>query len=271
MTYLASNKPITLPELARMKREGEKIAMLTGYDASFAALEDRCGVDTILVGDSLGNVIQGKTSTLPVTMEQMVYHTECVGHMAQRAMVVADMPFGSYQESKEQALRNAARLLAVGAEMVKLEGGEVMAETVHFLVERGIPVCAHIGLTPQSVHALGGYRVQGRGEEGAARMKREAQALEQAGATMMVLEMVPADLAGEITKMLTACATIGIGAGLACDGQVLVLHDMLGVYPGKKGRFVKDFMATAQSIDGAVTAYVQAVKDGSFPGPEHCY
>jgi 3-methyl-2-oxobutanoate hydroxymethyltransferase len=271
MTYLASNKPITLPELARMKREGEKIAMLTGYDASFAALEDRCGVDVILVGDSLGNVIQGKTSTLPVTMEQMVYHTECVGHMAQRAMCVADMPFGAYQESKEQALRNAVRLLAAGAEMVKLEGGEVMAETVHFLVERGIPVCAHIGLTPQSVHALGGYRVQGRGEEGAARMKADAHALEHAGATLMVLEMVPAQLAGEITQELHACATIGIGAGKDCDGQVLVLHDMLGVYPGKKGRFVKDFMAAAQSIDGAVQAYVAAVKDGSFPAPEHCY
>ena len=271
MTYLASNKPITLPELARMKREGEKIAMLTAYDASFAALEDRCGVDVILVGDSLGNVIQGKTSTLPVTLEQMVYHTECVGHMASRAMCVADMCFGSYQESKEQALRNAVRLLAAGAEMVKLEGGAVMAETVHFLVERGIPVCAHIGLTPQSVHALGGYRVQGRGEEGAARMKADAQALEQAGAALMVLEMVPAALAGEITNMLKACATIGIGAGKDCDGQVLVLHDMLGVYPGKKGRFVKDFMAAAQSIDGAVQAYVKAVKDGSFPAPEHCY
>ncbi|MBI4984873.1 MAG: 3-methyl-2-oxobutanoate hydroxymethyltransferase [Rhodocyclales bacterium] len=271
MTYLASNKPITLPELARMKREGEKIAMLTAYDASFAALEDRCGVDGMLVGDSLGNVIQGKTSTLPVTMEQMVYHTECVGHMAQRAMCVADMPFGSYQESKEQALRNAVRLLAVGAEMVKLEGGLVMAETVHFLVERGIPVCAHIGLTPQSVHALGGYHVQGRGEAAAARMKAEAQALEQAGAALMVLEMVPAALAGEITTLLKACATIGIGAGKDCDGQVLVLHDMLGVYPGKKGRFVKDFMAAAQSIDGAVGAYVKAVKDGSYPAPEHCY
>ena len=271
MTYLASNKPITLPELARMKGEGEKIAMLTAYDASFAALEDRCGVDVMLVGDSLGNVIQGKTSTLPVTMEQMVYHTECVGHMAQRAMCVADMPFGSYQESKEQALRNAVRLLAAGAEMVKLEGGQVMAETVHFLVERGIPVCAHIGLTPQSVHALGGYRVQGRGEEGAARMKADAHALEQAGATLMVLEMVPAALAAEITRDLKACATIGIGAGKDCDGQVLVLHDMLGVYPGKKGRFVKDFMAQAQSIDGAVQAYVAAVKDGSFPAPEHCY
>jgi 3-methyl-2-oxobutanoate hydroxymethyltransferase len=271
MTYLASNKPITLPEFARMKREGEKIAMLTGYDASFAALEDRCGVDAILVGDSLGNVMQGKTSTLPVTMEQMVYHTECVGHMVQRAMCVADLPFGSYQESKEQALRNSVRLLAAGAEMVKLEGGEVMAETVHFLVARGVPVCAHIGLTPQSVHALGGYRVQGRDEEGAKHMKADALALEQAGAAMMVLEMVPATLAGEITKMLTVTATIGIGAGKDCDGQVLVLHDMLGIYPGKKGRFVKDFMAEAQSIDGAVTAYVKAVKDGSFPSPEHTY
>ncbi len=271
MTYLASNKPITLPELGRMKHDGQKIAMLTGYDASFAALEDRCGVDVILVGDSLGNVLQGKTSTLPVTMEQMVYHTECVGHMAHRAMCVADMPFGSYQESKEQALRNAVRLLAAGAEMVKLEGGEVMAETVHFLVERGIPVCAHIGLTPQSVHALGGYHVQGRGEEGAARMKREALALEQSGAALMVLEMVPAALAGEITALLKVCATIGIGAGKDCDGQVLVLHDMLGVYPGKKGRFVRNFMEGAASIDAAVIAYVSAVKDGSYPAPEHAY
>jgi 3-methyl-2-oxobutanoate hydroxymethyltransferase len=271
MTYLASNKPITLPELGRMKKDGEKIAMLTGYDASFAALEDRCGVDVILVGDSLGNVLQGKTSTLPVTIEHMVYHTECVGHIVQRPMVVADMPFGSYYESPEQAIRNAVRLMAAGAEMVKLEGGQVMAEVVHFLTARGIPVCAHIGLTPQSVHALGGYRVQGRGDEGAARMKADAVALEQAGAALMVLEMVPAALAGEITRQLTACATIGIGAGKDCDGQVLVLHDMLGVYPGKKGRFVKDFMVEAQSIDGAVIAYVKAVKDGSFPGPEHCY
>jgi 3-methyl-2-oxobutanoate hydroxymethyltransferase len=271
MTYLASNKPITLPELARMKREGDRIAMLTGYDASFAALEDRCGVDVILVGDSLGNVIQGKTSTLPVTMEHMVYHTECVGHMVSRAMCIADMPFGGYQESKEQALRNATRLLAVGAEMVKIEGGAVMAETVHFLVERGIPVCAHIGLTPQSVHALGGYRVQGRDEAGAARMKSDARALEDAGAALLVLEMVPAPLAAEITHSLTACATIGIGAGPECDGQVLVLYDMLGLYPGRKGRFVKDFMAEAQSIEGAVRNYVQAVKNKSFPGPEHCY
>jgi 3-methyl-2-oxobutanoate hydroxymethyltransferase len=271
MTYLASNKPITLPELARMKREGEKIVMLTGYDASFAALEDRCGVDVILVGDSLGNVIQGKTSTLPVTMEHMVYHTECVAQQALRPMVVGDLPFGAYHESKEQAIRNAGRLLAVGAEMVKLEGGEVMAETVHFMTERGVPVCAHIGLTPQSVHALGGYRVQGRDEAGAARMKNDALALEQAGAALMVLEMVPSQLAAEITRSLKACATIGIGAGPDCDGQVLVLYDMLGLYPGKKGRFVKDFMAESQSIEDAVKDYVQAVKQGAFPGPEHCY
>ena len=271
MTYLASNKPITLPELARMKREGNKIAMLTGYDASFAALEDRCGVDMILVGDSLGNVLQGKTSTLPVTMEQMAYHTSCVAALPSRPMLVADMPFGAYHESREQAIRNAGILLAAGAEMVKLEGGAVMAETVHFMVERGVPVCAHIGLTPQSVHALGGYRVQGRDEAGAARMKADARALEEAGAALMVLEMVPSALAAEITRTLKACATIGIGAGPDCDGQVLVLHDMLGIYPGRKGRFVRDFMAEAQSIEGAVKAYVAAVKDGSFPAPEHCY
>jgi 3-methyl-2-oxobutanoate hydroxymethyltransferase len=270
MTYLASNKPITLPELARMKHEGEGIAVLTGYDASFAALEDRCGVDVILVGDSLGNVIQGKTSTLPVTMEQMVYHTECVGHIVDRAMVAADMPFGSYHESKEQALRNAVRLLAAGAEMVKLEGGAVMAETVHFLVERGIPVWAHIGLTPQSVHALGGYHVQGKDEKAAARMKDHALTLQQAGAAMLLLEMIPATLGSELTQILTI-PTIGIGAGPSCSGQVLVLHDMLGIYPGKKGRFVKDFMVGAQSIEGAVKAFVAAVKDGSYPAPEHCY
>ena len=271
MTYLASNKPITLPEISRMKREGEKIAMLTCYDASFAALEDRCGVDTMLVGDSLGNVIQGKTSTLPVTMDHMVYHTECVASLPVRPMIITDLPFGAYHESKEQAIRNAGRLLAAGAEMVKLEGGEVMAETVRFMVERGVAVCAHIGLTPQSVHALGGYRVQGRTEESAARMRRDARALEDAGAAMMVLEMVPAQLAAEITVELTACATIGIGAGKDCDGQVLVLHDMLGLYPGRKGRFVRDFMAENKSIEDAVRAYVAAVKDGSFPAPEHCY
>jgi len=271
MTYLATHKPVTLPELARMKHAGEKIAMLTGYDASFAALEDRCGVDVILVGDSLGNVIQGKSSTLPVTMDHMVYHVECVAHQALRPMLIADMPFGAYHESKEQAIKNAVRLLAAGGEMVKLEGGEIMADTVRFMVERGVPVCAHIGLTPQSVHALGGYRVQGRDEAGASRLRADALALEEAGAALMVLEMLPSMLASEITRELKRCATIGIGAGPDCDGQVLVLYDMLGLYPGKKGRFVKDFMAEAHSIEGAVRAYVQAVKDGRFPSPEHCY
>lgn len=254
-----------------MKREGERIAMLTAYDASFAALEDRCGLDAILVGDSLGNVIQGRTSTLPVTMEQMVYHTGCVAPVVERAMVIADMPFGSYQESETRAMRNAARLLAAGAAMVKLEGGSVMAGTVRFLVERGVPVCAHIGLTPQSVHALGGYRVQGRGEQAASRLKADAAALEEAGASLVVLEMVPATLASEITRGLIACATIGIGAGPGCDGQVLVLHDMLGISAGSKKRFVRDFMAGAQGIEGAIHAYVAAVREGSFPAAEHCY
>lgn len=254
-----------------MRQNGEKIAMLTAYDASFAALCERNGVDTLLVGDSLGNVLQGQKSTLPVTMEHMVYHTECVARATQRAWLITDMPFGSYQESPAQAMRNAARLMAAGAQMVKLEGGAYMAETVRFLVERGVPVCAHIGLTPQSVHQLGGYRVQGKGDAAAAQMKADALALEQAGAALVVLEMVPAVLAAELTASLNSMATIGIGAGKDCDGQVLVLHDMLGVYPGKTARFVRNFMQGATSIDEAVARYAAAVKEGSFPAPEHCY
>lgn len=271
MTYLQNDKPVSLFELAKMRAEGRKIAMLTGYDASFAALLERNGVDVILVGDSLGNVLQGQTSTLPVTLEHMVYHTACVARGCSRPLVITDMPFGTYQESPVQALSNAVKLMAAGAEMVKVEGGEYMAETVRFLVERGIPVCAHIGLTPQSVHQLGGYRVQGKGEAGAARLKADAQALEQAGAALVVLEMVPAALAAELTASLSSMATIGIGAGAQCDGQVLVLHDMLGVYPGKKARFVRNFMDGAATIDEAVAGYVAAVKDGSFPAAEHCY
>ena len=271
MSYLQDDKPVTLFELGRMRAEGRKIAMLTCYDASFAALLERAGVDVALIGDSLGNVLQGQKSTLPVTLEQMAYHTECVARGSNRLFVVTDMPFGSYQESPEQAMRNAARLMAAGAQMVKLEGGEYMAETVRFLVERGVPVCAHIGLTPQSVHQLGGYRVQGRGEDGAARLKADALALEQAGAALVVLEMVPATAAADITASLKSMATIGIGAGPQCHGQVLVLHDMLGVYPGKKARFVKNFMAGAASIEEAVAGYVAAVRDGSFPAQEHCY
>lgn len=271
MSYLQDTKPVTLFELGKMRAEGRKIAVLTCYDASFAALEERAGVDVILVGDSLGNVLQGQKSTLPVTVEHMVYHTESVVRGCNRPFVIADMPFGSYHESPAQAMRNAARLMAAGAQMVKLEGGAFMAETVRFLVERGVPVCAHIGLTPQSVHQLGGYRVQGRGEEGAARLKADALALEQAGAALMVMEMVPATVATEITTALASMATIGIGAGAGCDGQVLVLHDLLGVYPGKTARFVKNFMDGAASIEDAVARYVAAVKDGSFPAPEHCY
>ena len=271
MSYLENSRPVTLTELARLRAEGEKIAVLTCYDSSFAALLERNGVDVLLVGDSLGNVLQGHSSTLPVTLEQMAYHTACVARGANRPFLMADMPFGSYQESPAQAMRSAVPLMAAGAQMVKLEGGAFMAETVRFLVERGVPVCAHIGLTPQSVHQLGGYRVQGKTDAGAQQMKRDAAALQEAGAALIVLEMVPAPLAAEITRSLTSMATIGIGAGKDCHGQVLVLHDMLGVYPGRKARFVKNFMDGAASIDDAVKAYVAAVKDGSFPAPEHCY
>ncbi len=276
MSYLSDStqRPVTLHELTRMRAEGEKIAVLTCYDASFAALLARCGVDVLLVGDSLGNVLQGHTSTLPVTLEQMAYHTACVARGLggqSRPFLITDMPFGSYQENPAQALRSAVQLMAAGAQMVKLEGGEFMAETVRFLVERGVPVCAHIGLTPQSVHQLGGYRVQGKTEEGAAQMKRDAIALEQAGAALVVLEMVPAPLATDITRSLITMATIGIGAGSDTNGQVLVLHDMLGIYPGKKARFVKNFMEGAASIEDAVKFYVAAVKDGSFPTAEQSY
>ena len=271
MSYLENTRPVTLTELARMRTEGEKIAVLTCYDSSFAALLERNGVDVLLVGDSLGNVLQGHGSTLPVTLKQMAYHTGCVARGANRPFLMADMPFGSYQESPAQAMRSAVVLMAAGAQMVKLEGGAYMAETVRFLVERGVPVCAHIGLTPQSVHQLGGYRVQGKSESGAAQMKADAHALEEAGAAMVVLEMVPATLAAELTAALTTMATIGIGAGKDCDGQVLVLHDMLGIYPGKTARFVRNFMVGATSIDDAVARYAAAVKDGSFPAAEHTY
>ena len=269
MSYLEDAKPLKLTDFARMRAAGEKIPVLTCYDASFASLLDRCGVEVLLIGDSLGNVLQGQSSTLPVTLEDMAYHTTSVARGTKRAFIMSDLPFGSYQESPSPAMRSAAKLMAAGAHMVKLEGGAYMAETVRFLVERGVPVCAHIGLTPQSVHQLGGYRVQGKDAAGAAALKADALALEAAGAAMMVMEMVPGAVAADITKALTTTATIGIGAGAGCDGQVLVLHDMLGVFPGRKARFVKNFMEGAGSIDAAVQAYVAAVKDGSFPAPEH--
>jgi 3-methyl-2-oxobutanoate hydroxymethyltransferase len=271
MAYLADTRPVRLGDFAKMRAAGDKITMLTCYDSSFAALLDRCLVDILLVGDSMGNVLQGHGSTLPVTMEQMLYHTGCVARGTSRAMVLADMPFGSYQESPEQAFRNAALLMAAGAHAVKLEGGALMAPTVHFLVERGIPVCGHIGLTPQSVNQLGGYRVQGKDDAAAARMMADAKALETAGASLLVMEMVPATLAGDIQKACTGLATIGIGAGPDCAGQVLVLHDMLGIYPGKSPKFTRNFMAGSASIEEAVKAYVTAVKAVTFPGAENSY
>ncbi|KAF1067095.1 3-methyl-2-oxobutanoate hydroxymethyltransferase [Variovorax sp.] len=265
----ATRKPLSLPRLAELHARGEKIAMLTAYDATFAAVADAAGVECLLVGDSLGMVCQGLSSTVGVTLETMRHHTDSVSRGLRRvqgtAWLIADLPFGSYQESREQALRSATVLMQAGAHMVKLEGGGWTTETVRFLVERGIPVCAHLGLTPQTVHALGGYRVQGKGDAAAARLREEAQALQDAGAAMLVLEMVPAALAAALTAELTRCATIGIGAGRGTAGQVLVLHDMLGLNLGRMPKFVRNFMDGAGGIPQALAAYVRAVKDGSFP------
>jgi 3-methyl-2-oxobutanoate hydroxymethyltransferase len=263
-------KPVTLPRLREMRAAGEAIAMLTCYDASFARLLDAQGVDCVLVGDSLGMVIQGLDSTLPVSIDEVAYHTRCVARGLSAAWLIADMPFGSYQAGPEQAFDDAVELMQAGAKMVKLEGGEWLAPTVAFLVERGIPVCAHLGLTPQSVHALGGYRIQGRSESDAERLLADAQALDEAGAAMLVLELIPAALAARVTDAV-ALATIGIGAGSQVSGQVLVLHDMLDVYPGRKPRFVRNFMQGQPDIASAVAAYVAAVKDRSFPSAEHGY
>lgn len=263
------SKAVTAPALMAMRAAGEKITMLTCYDASFAALMDRCGVEMLLVGDSLGMVSQGHQSTLPVTLSDMAYHTASVARGNRTALLVADMPFGTYA-TPEAAFHNAAELMRAGAHMVKLEGGAWLAPTVRFLTERAIPVCAHVGLTPQSVHMLGGFKVQGKSVAGAEQMKDDALALQAAGASVVVLEAIPATLGREVTEAL-AIPTIGIGAGPDCSGQVLVMHDMLGVFPGHKARFVKNFMDGQTSIDAAVKAYVAAVKDGSFPAAEHCF
>lgn len=260
----------TIPQLQERAAKGEKLAMLTCYDASFATISDAAGVDILLIGDSLGMVIQGHDSTLSVTMDETEYHVRCVARGSQAAMVLADMPFGSFQESKEHAFRNAARLIAAGAQMVKLEGGAVMAETTRFLVDRGVPVCGHIGLTPQSVHTFGGYRVQGKGEAAADRLVADAKLLEQSGAAFVLMEAMPAALAKRVTESLKV-PTIGIGAGPDVSGQVLVVYDMLDVYPGRKARFVKNFMEGAPSVKAGIEAYVKAVKAKSFPGPEHCF
>lgn len=267
--YLQDRKAVTLPGLLAQRQQGDKISMLTCYDASFAALMDRCGVEILLVGDSLGMVCQGHSSTLPVTVAEIAYHTVSVARGNNNALLVADMPFGSYA-TPEAAFNNAVTLIQAGAQMVKLEGGAWLAATVKFLTERAIPVCAHIGLTPQSVHQLGGYKVQGKTSEAAELLKSDALALQAAGATLLVLEAIPALLGKEVTELLMI-PTIGIGAGPDCSGQVLVMHDLLGVFPGRKARFVKNFMQGQTSIDAAVQAYVAAVKDLSFPAPEHCF
>lgn len=271
MTYLqeAPRKNVTVLALQTMRDSGEKIAMMACYDASFAALVDRCGVEIILVGDSLGNVLQGQSTTLPVTIEHMTYHAESVARGNRSALVVADLPFATYA-TPAQAFENAARLMRAGAQMVKLEGGAWLADTVRFLVDRGIPVCAHVGLTPQSVHALGGFRVQGKTESAATRLIDDALALQAAGAQLLVMEAIPAALAAEVTRRLTI-PTIGIGAGPECSGQVLVLHDVIGVFPGRKAKFVKNFMEGQASIDAAIRLYVQEVKSGAFPAVEHTF
>ncbi len=264
-------KAVTVLELLGMKQRGERIVVLTCYDALFARLLDAAGVDILLVGDSVNQVLAGADTTLSATLDQMIYHTTIVRRGATRAMVVCDMPFLTYQVSREEAIRNAGRVLQeTGCHAIKLEGGAPVAETTRALVDVGIPVMGHLGLTPQSVHALGGYRVQGRDERSAERLKVDATALEQAGAFAVVLELVPAPLASQISKALTI-PTIGIGAGPACDGQVLVLPDMLGLNEQFTAKFVKRYAALAEDVREAVTLYAAEVREGRYPGPEHSF
>jgi 3-methyl-2-oxobutanoate hydroxymethyltransferase len=262
-------KATTLSSLNAMRIAGERATMLTAYDASFATLMERCGVEMLLIGDSLGMVCQGHHSTLLVSVADIAYHTAAVARGATSAMVLADLPFGSYA-TPEDAYRNAVILMQAGAHVIKIEGGAWLADTVRFLHARAVPVCAHIGLMPQSVRQMGGYKVQGKTAEGAERLRNDALILQAAGAAMVVLEAIPAQLGKEITALL-AIPTIGIGAGPDCSGQVLVMHDMLGVFPGKKARFVKNFMEGSSSVADALTAYVTEVKSGVFPGAEHCF
>ncbi|MDQ7969565.1 MAG: 3-methyl-2-oxobutanoate hydroxymethyltransferase [Oxalicibacterium faecigallinarum] len=272
-SYLQENeqrtKAVTIPSLFAMRERGEKITMLTAYDASFASVMDMCGIDTLLVGDSLGMVCQGHNSTLTVTIDEVAYHTASVARGNKTALLLADMPFGSYP-TPEQAFANAVKLVQAGAQMVKIEGGAWVVDTVRFLVEREIPVCAHLGLTPQSVHRFGGYKVQGKTAEAAAQLKADALALQEAGASLLILEAIPAGVGKDVTDALQM-PTIGIGAGPDCSGQVLVMHDMINVFPGKKARFVKNFMAGQSSIEGAVRAFIREVREGTFPAAEHCF
>lgn len=270
---------MTLSQLNSLIARGEKIAMLTCYDASYAKLMEAEGVDVLLVGDSLGMVLQGSTDTLGVTMQDMLYHTKIVAAGAKRTLIMADMPYGSYERDLQTALKNAQALLASGAHIVKIEGGGAMIETASYLVSHGVPVCAHLGFTPQSVTQLGGYKIQGKTEEAANQIMRDAKAMSDAGVSLVLLEMVPAQLANKITHAIEV-PTIGIGAGVSCSGQVLVLQDLLGIYTGpadkspetfKAPRFVRNFLAETGSVQSAVRAYVQAVKDQTFPAQQHSY
>lgn len=261
---------ISLTTLRQMKQKGEKIAILTAYDASFAQILDRAGIDALLVGDSLGNVVQGRDSTVPVSLDEMIYHTKLVYNGSERALIIADLPFLSYA-TPEQAVASAARLMKEGgAQMVKLEGGAVMVETVRRLASLGVPVCAHLGLLPQSVHKMGGYRVQGREDDAARAMLADARAMEEAGADLLVLECVPSALARQISETVSM-PVIGIGAGPDTDGQVLVLYDMLGITPGKRPKFSHDFLAGNASVEAAVCAYVKQVRAGEFPTEAHSF
>jgi 3-methyl-2-oxobutanoate hydroxymethyltransferase len=261
---------VTTSVLQKMRQENDRITMLTCTDASFAALLDAEGVDIFLVGDSLGMTVQGHDSTLPVTMEDMLYHTRIVARRTQRALVLGDMPFGSYQQSPAQAYENAARLMSCGAHMVKLEGAEIMAPQIEFIASRGIPVCGHIGLTPQSVHAIGGWKIQGKTDDAAEQLVAAGRALENAGASLMVVELVPTAVGKAVTDALSI-PVMGIGAGAQCSGQILNLYDMLDIYPGKKPRFVKNFMDGSPSIAAAIGRFVKEVKAGTFPGPENSF
>ena len=261
---------VTAPSLARRKSRGEPIAMLTAYDFTFARIFDAAGIDVLLIGDSLGNVVQGHDTTLPVTLDETIYHTRLVARAAQRALVVADMPFGTFQISPEEALRNAVRCVKEGgAHAVKLEGGMAMAATIARIVAAEIPVMGHVGLTPQAVHRMGGHRVQGRSEDGAQRVLEDARAVQEAGAFAVVLEGMPAELAREVTREL-AIPTIGIGAGVDCDGQVLVMHDMLGLSDWTPS-FVKNYAAVGVTVAQAARRFAEEVRERKFPDPEHSY
>jgi 3-methyl-2-oxobutanoate hydroxymethyltransferase len=262
-------KKLTISALQKMKQEQTKIAALTAYDASFAKLFDEQGIDVILIGDSLGMVLQGSDDTLSVTTQEIMYHTKSVRAGAERAFVVADMPFMSYA-TPESTYKNAANLMRAGASMVKLEGGEWLLETISGLVERSVPVCGHLGLTPQSVHVLGGFKVQGRSDEQAQRLLDSAIALEKAGIQLLVLECVPKDLAQEVSEAL-AIPVIGIGAGVNTDGQILVMHDMLGISANYMPKFSKNYLEQHGDIRKSVTAYIDEVRSKGFPGPEHTF